>query len=143
LLNAYDIALYKYTSGIISEKRIELTRLVSANKQIKEQFNILEKKGRFFESFIDKELKYPSLYFVISVITESVAKGNGTISIYRQSGNTIDLWVISPSTSSIVNNLITTKSFKNVQVINISKYSKDKTKEVGEIELTLRALNNE
>ncbi len=139
LLNTLDVFMYQYVSNTIKKKKTELNKLIKTNKTIKKQFTVLEKESNFVKHFINTELKYPNLLSVLSVITKSAAKSNAIIKTYRQSNNIINLWVISSSTSSFVNSLIATKYFYNVQVITISQYPKDTTKELGEISINIRA----
>ena len=143
LLNVFDFFIYKYVSGAVVEKKAELNRIEQSNKAIKDKFVFLEESGKFFKGFVDKELKYPNIYVVLSTITKSVGENGGAILSYRQAYNIVDLRVISNSTSSIVNSLISTGIFDNVQVVNITQSFKDKTKEVGSLELKIKAVKND
>ncbi len=143
LLNVFDLFIYKYVSGAINEKKAELNRIEQSNKAIKDKFIFLEESGKFFKGFVDNELKYPNIYVVLSTITKSVGKNGGAILAYRQAYNIVDFRVISNSTSSIVNSLISTGIFDNVQVINISQSFRDKTKEIGKLELKIKAAEND
>ncbi len=140
LLNVFDLAIYKYITNSVKDKKIELNKLEQSNKAIKDKFTLLEEREKFFKRFIDTELKYPNIYSVLSVITQSIAKNSGSITSYRQSYNIVDIQVTSNSTASLVNTLISTGYFDNVQVINISQSYKDKTKEIGKLELKIKAL---
>jgi len=143
LLNVFDLLIYKYVSGAVNEKKAELNKIEQSNKAIKDKFIFLEESGKFFKGFAAKELKYPNIYVVLSTITKSVGKNGGAILTYRQAYNTVDLRVISNSTSSIVNSLISTGIFYNVQVISTSQSFNDKTKEIGNLELKVKAVKND
>ncbi len=141
LVNIFNISIYEYTNSMVSKKKTELRTIEQLNEKIKKQFGTLEKKSGFFKEFMNSELKYPNLYIILSAITSSVLKNKGKITLYRQSGNLIDMWVVSNSPSSIVNSLMSTGYFSSVDVISIAQFLDDRTKEVGHLELRMKAIN--
>ncbi len=138
-LNIFDFLIYQHITGILKDKNIELSRLETSNRAIKEKFSFLEQESNFFKKFIESEFKYPDLYSILSVITNSMAQNNAIITIYRQSYNAVDLWLVSKSVSLVVNSLINTGYFNDIQVISVSQFYEDKTKEVGHLELKIKA----
>jgi len=138
LINVFNFSLYEYVSKIENNKRSKLLELKKANKVIKDKFDYLEKEKQFFDKFAANELKYPNLYKLLYVITYNVAQNDGLILKYEQSYNNIRLSVRADSISSIVSNLMTTGYFHRIQILNISQYNKDKTKEVGVLKLVLK-----
>lgn len=143
LISIFDISIYEYTTSLINKKKTELKVLTKSNEKIKEQFGILEKNSDFFKKFTSSELKYPNLGTILSVITKNVLDNNGMIVLYSQSGSLIDMRAVSNASSSIVSSLMSTGYFSSVEIINVSRYYKDKTKEVGHFELRIKAVKHD
>ena len=143
LINIYSFLMYRYIYSSINAKTIELKELRNKNRDIKEKFNYLEKESKFFKQFYNSELKYPSVYSTLLSVSKSVSLSNGKISMYRQFRDTINMLVKASSTSAIVSNIVKTKMFDDVNVVSVSQDSKDKTKEIGELQLKLKSGRNE
>ncbi len=138
LINVLDFSMYKYVNTVVNNKKEELNRLKNKNKAIKQDFLVLENADKFWKNFANNELRYPNLYTILSTIAKTAIDGNGKINRLRWSGNLIDIWIVSPSISSIVDKLSETGYFQNIKILSTSQYYKDKTKEVGNIEMRVK-----
>ena len=137
-VNLYGLSLYFYVNSQIKKSKSELLLLKKENKKIKEKFELLKKEGQFFKEFSNSEFKYPSFPKTVNLIAGVVLKNKGKIRMYNQYQGEVELEVISPSTSLIAKKLLSTKFFKDVQVLSASQYFKDKTKEIGRLRLLLK-----
>ncbi|WP_457643478.1 hypothetical protein [Persephonella sp.] len=138
MVDVLGVVSYEYVNKLFHRKEAELVKLKQSNVKVKEIFASLEKTAGFFKFFIRSELARPDLYNILSTVADIVKKHNGRILVYRESDTIIGLRVVSDGTSSIVDDLVASGMFENVQVLRISQWYEDKTKEVGQIEMRVK-----
>ncbi len=138
LINVYGLSMYVYIHSQIKRSKDELITLKVENKKIKKKFELLKNESKFFKTFVASELKYPSFPETLDLVARIVLKNKAKIRMYNQYEGEVELEVISSSTSSLANELLSTKFFKDVQIISTSQYFRDKTKEIGRLKLLLK-----
>jgi len=140
-INLYGLIGYFYVNYQVKRSKSELFMLQKKNKDIKEKFEVLKKEHIFFKKFAANELVYPPFPQILDLIAEVVEKNNGKIRKYNQYMGFVELEVISPSTSKIASELLSNSYFKDVQITSTYQYFKDKTKEIGNLKISLRKVN--
>ncbi len=138
LFDVFGLLTYNYLNYQIKRSKAELSSLKLESKDAKHKFEKLQSYGDFFRSFEDEELAYPSFYEALSKVLSVLKKNGAKLVSYNQYQGSIALHIISPSISSVVNDLLSYKSFKDVQVLNTSQYYYDKSKEQGNLKILLK-----
>lgn len=138
LLNVGDLGTYVYYNRVLNRENAKLFALRKQNASLKKEFKTLEKQKNFWVNFEKNVLKYPDTFHVLNALTCEVLKHHGKINMYHQNGNLISIWVVSDSSSTLVEGLMKGGCFKNIKILNIIQDQKDKTKEIARLEMRLK-----
>ena len=138
VLNIADFSSYLYLNHVLHQEKSVLAKIERRNVAIKKQFKHLEEQKAFWDSFEQNELRYPNISTTLTVITDALLKHQGHINLFRQKENMINLWVVSTSSSALVQDLMKTGYFANIKVLNTAQDREDKGKEMARLELRIR-----
>ncbi len=142
-INLAGIVSYKYTNTLLNERKAELRRLKLTNEVVKKEFAKLENISRFYNTFKNKEFTYPNLYNVLNTVAAVMIKNKSSITSYNQSSGSIELWINSNNVPRVVNDLMNTGIFSNVEVLRVSetRLLTGKSWKSAQLELQLKGVN--
>ena len=141
ILNIADFSYYIYSNSLLNSRKKVFVTLEQKNNLIKTEFEKLEFQKKFWSNFRANELKYPNVYTTLNIISKIIAGHNGYIKTISRKGNIVDMWVVSDSSSNLVNDLTKSGYFTNIQILSINQISRinqRNNEEVAHIEAKIK-----
>ncbi len=140
-LSIYKIADYKYLEMKKASLEEKLIKLKNENKDIKNKIRVAQEKKEFWENFINKELKYPPAYTVLSVFGEKIFNQMGFIQSINYTKELITAIVGLPKKrKSIIQELLNTGYFKDIKITSTAPDRLSKDYEILNMELYVKEL---
>jgi len=139
IVSIYDIFLLNYLQKEKEKRQAILYQLKKENAGIKNLLQKLESESKFWNYFIEKELKYENIYNILAAISITIKNNQGKINSLSTSYPLIDIWLETKVASSkLIDQLIKTGYFKEIKIISSVKSRVNPQYEITNLQLILK-----